>query len=1313
MAEKKIHVPFPFKGISDNVAFGEQEPGTTRDSLNMRGINPTNGRVTGASRSGLSRFNTNVVSSGNKIQDLNSVIVDNRAVTYARRGSGDGEIVWDTATPSGEICRGIVADRQSNVYALDGNAGIVKHNSVGEELFRLSLPVRDAGNIVRALFVDEFDCIYAGVSAGGDSVKARLWKYVQLPDNRFELAWQIEPGGYIEKVDILGDSLWAGVNFPNLNNSELQIYSNLDGDAPVLEIAQSIPYPVNDLSVNAAGDAFTSHPTGPLTSAGDATTLEARPAVPSDPQIQIPVVDWDPSQLDDAGERIWAWYRADAITAEDTKEGRLDDGAEVLVWRDQSGNGRDLFKNTDDASQNGPKYAPAGMGLKPALRFDGAESLMSGVNTSTSVQTASQQRTMLPMYDDSMFCMFIVLRPSMNDGATRGCAFYQENDNASGSDHALVVNRTDGGTLPGTYAGDTISYFATTDSDDAGLASGADQPLEWVNISQTTNDSHGIVATILWDGGVDPNDTSSGTTRCITRYNGGRRATGGDSPWDRFEGLPLDGLQRTKIGIDPNGVLEQYIGQISEIIVLDRRSPRNSLTEPKVLTHDGMDGDSTPGGGASRPDGTDNEMTRIEGYLHWKWGLQHALAYVDADSAGGEGPSHPYGPIGTRTANEDWGPPLDGVSGFYGALNDYWACICKWDNAAKLKWVYSANTTTEAAAATGAVGYAVKVSRDNGAVYAMGPYDADAGGGAYGYNGNRLVRKIIDNGDSFQVSGGGSWSLQNIFDVGDTDPIQWGRMDVDRFGNVYLPVNDGAQWNFFVFANSNGSTIFADRVTSLGNSVQGIAVAIDPNIPDFGADTSTSLDLAEFMYLATTNNDQATVSTVYKIRLLDATGMTGATRTVTNTVVANGNLQTFVSGSTALATPTGGSAALSSTAQYIQSAVLYQKVYFVDGTSQVVFDPILSTVSTWESTSSGQMPERARLVENWRGRMVLARAPDDPQNWFMSKKDDPLNWDYFPSVPTETDAVAGNNSPAGLVPDLVNAMVPYSDDLLLFGGDHSIWALVGDPAAGGRLDLISDVTGMSWGRPWAKDPNGVLYFFGSRGGLYRLIPGGKPERLSLHKIERRLQDVDLATYYIRLAYNYRDEGIHIFQMPFGAGGTSVRHWFYEIKTDSFWEDQFGTSSSTGVQPTAAYLLDSDSFDDRTLLLGCEDSRIRQWSASSTNDDTVAIDSTVLLGPLAGRIEGHDTQFSGLNVVLTNTMYGGHYEMFAAEDPEDVGSIKRAGALVPGRNPPKWDRVTGPYCWIRLRNSALDENFAIERVFVHGAPAGLARPQNAS
>jgi hypothetical protein len=340
----------------------------------------------------------------------------------------------------------------------------------------------------------------------------------------------------------------------------------------------------------------------------------------------------------------------------------------------------------------------------------------------------------------------------------------------------------------------------------------------------------------------------------------------------------------------------------------------------------------------------------------------------------------------------------------------------------------------------------------------------------------------------------------------------------------------------------------------------------------------------------------------------------------------------------------------------------------------------------------------------------------------MSKKDDPTNFDFFPPTPTEIDAVEGANSIAGLCPDIINTIVPYSEDILIFGGDHSIWALIGDPAAGGRLELVSDITGMAFGRPWCKDPNGVLYFIGSRGGLFRWAGGGKPERISVLKIEKQLQDIDFATFYVRLVWNFQDEGIHIIQCPFGAGGEQVSHWFWEQKTQGFAKDIFGTSTFTNVQPTALHVIDGDDFDDRVLLFGCEDGFVRRWDASARSDDVRpddstphAIDSLVTIFPIAPASEyaaGAETQYKGLTVVLGNTESGCRYELFSADEPDQLGVSKVSGLLGPGRNPPKWHGVTGAYCGLRLRNASPEERFVFERAYIYASPAGMVRPRAA-
>jgi hypothetical protein len=583
------------------------------------------------------------------------------------------------------------------------------------------------------------------------------------------------------------------------------------------------------------------------------------------------------------------------------------------------------------------------------------------------------------------------------------------------------------------------------------------------------------------------------------------------------------------------------------------------------------------------------------------------------------------------------------------------------------------------------------------------------------------VRMIVDQGTDFSIQvADGAWS-STLTATGFSYSTHQ-RIDVDEFDNLYVPVRLGGVEGINIF-QSNGTLLHdVSMVTGFaGSENASYAVAVDRRIPDYRNDITPKRAEHVFWGVGATATPSGGI---LKIRLVLSTQTSGATRSLISLGTSGGDIVKFTTASATV--PTGGSGALDSTARFVQSATLFKKVYWTDGRQVKQYDPVTDAVTTLDCTSPGAVPSRCSLIETWRGRLVLARCADEPHNWFLSKKDDPTNWDYFPATPTEIDAVAGNNSTAGLLPDIVNGIVPYSEDILVFGGDHSIWMLVGDPAAGGRLELVSDVVGMAFGRAWCKDPNGVLYFLGSRGGLYRWVPGAAIERISLFKIERQLQDIDLTTYYVRLVWNYRDEGLHIFQCPFGAGGTQVAHWFWEQKTTSFAKDIFGTTTYTNVQPTAAFILDGDDFDDRVVLIGCEDGQVRRWDATARSDDTrtdlttkIPIDSFATIFPIipTGSVvppgefnAGLETQYHGLTVVLGDRESGCRYELFSSDEPDSIGIARRAGQLGPGRNAPKWEKVVGAYCGLRLRNAAPEERWAFERAYVYAMPAGMVRPR---
>lgn len=1289
MPENTILIQQPFNGLSDDLAFGDQNPNTTREALNVRGIDPVNGRRRMAQRSGLSAYNTNVIetNASKKIQDLNHLIVDNRQVSYANITNGQEEVVWSLLTDQQENLIDVRVDRQGNAYFLDVANRITKVNKDGNICFSIAVPVPDSQHKCQRVWVDDQDGIYTGVHRGGDQESCRLWKFEGADDgSTYRQVFQIDVPYYVKAIRTFNDLMIVALDDDTHFRARLRAYSEIDSSEPQLEWEQvdNIPWLITDMSIHpVSGDIFISAAsTEEVAGFGAWPDPEAQPPrAPNSARTWPTAVDQDPIELirnqisESAAKQVWAWYKAEDIRAEDTASGRLEDGAEVLVWRDSSGNGRHLYANSGEGD-SGPTLTFNGLGFKAAVKFNGTDqSMVSGKHMGAQIEMLESQRTFLPAYTGCVFNFFGLFQPVVETNI--GTIIYQTNDTASGSTHfALYANRTEGNTGALAQAG-AMSVFDDTLLGTIQATNGLSNHPEYYNWISGSN--------LLTDGSMlihcTMNGNVSGSKRGLFRVNGlsGNNNLGVSNGDDGYDSAPFETRTGpTYLGKDGAAGTDYYHGEVSEMIFFHGNAiDTNTVTNLFAANTNNQFGFIE---GISHGVGED-----VEAYFVYKYGKQEA----------GLGASHPFIP---DPASDIGGPPPDGSGDFNRILTGH-GVVAKYSPEGRLVWA-----TTEwdvSATRKGGFGYGLAVTESN-LLFSIGKDINNT-------NDSVDLRRIVDSGSTFSHSGD-AWETNigaKIGDIASNSPAPV--MDVDKFGNVYVAYKT-ASTNSVLAYTKDGTNILSYSPASAGLCV---AVAVDDNIPDYGLAGITN-NIAENIFLATEVGNSLNA---YRSKLVKVASSTGSARTFKNVAVSDGRIITFEAGA-AQATQIAGAPHFSTgtnTSPYVQSAVLFQKLYITDGERYRVYDPAASTngtVSGYDATSCGQAPPRRRLIEAWRDRIVLARGPDDPHVWDMSAYGDPNNWDFFPPVPNVTMAISGTTDGGpGPCPDIINSMVPYSDDVLLFGGDHTIYALVNDPAQNGRFDLVSDITGMAFGRPWAKDPNGVLYFFGSRGGLYRMVPGGLPDRVSRHRIERRLQDIDLENVYIRLAYNYRDEGIHIFQCPFGVGGTSLKHWFYDIKNDAFWEDQFGTTSDTDSQPTSVWVIDGDEVSDRVLLFGCEDGFVRKWDEDSKNDETAtAIDSYVTLGPLGGQIPGYETQFSGLTAVMGQTDDGGRYELFANEEPSTIGVSVREGVLVPGRNPPRWDRVTGPYCWLRLRNSALDQRWSLERAHIQAAPAGLARPR---
>lgn len=350
-------------------------------------------------------------------------------------------------------------------------------------------------------------------------------------------------------------------------------------------------------------------------------------------------------------------------------------------------------------------------------------------------------------------------------------------------------------------------------------------------------------------------------------------------------------------------------------------------------------------------------------------------------------------------------------------------------------------------------------------------------------------------------------------------------------------------------------------------------------------------------------------------------------RTTYAVAVNDGKIRLF--NATQSLTPTGVSDPdLLATAPFIMSEVMNQKVWYCDGTNYKKYNPATGTngtVSTWTAATAGTIPangsDKARLMCTWGNRMVLSGIKSDPQNIFMSAINDPENFDYNPVPNVVTQAVAyGVTENLALLPEPVMALMPFNKDIMFIGGDHSLYVQTGDPMQGGRVELVSDITGTAFGPCWCRDPQGHIYFFGSRGGVYRVLPGGMPERITANRFERRLQLLDMNKNLVTLAWNDELMGVEVYIT--NLAGQPTDHFFYDVRADAWLKDRFG---NVDHNPCAVHVFDGDSNGDRVTWLGGQDGYVRYRGSQYASDDGTAIESFVILGPV--QTEGGNIPFT--------------------------------------------------------------------------------------
>ena len=366
----------------------------------------------------------------------------------------------------------------------------------------------------------------------------------------------------------------------------------------------------------------------------------------------------------------------------------------------------------------------------------------------------------------------------------------------------------------------------------------------------------------------------------------------------------------------------------------------------------------------------------------------------------------------------------------------------------------------------------------------------------------------------------------------------------------------------------------------------------------------------------------------------------------------------------------------------ICSTQLNQKLWLVDTNHFVQYDPTNNAVNPWPITAGsypGTDGHRPRGCCTWRGRMVLWGVDNDPQNWFMSRVSSPDDYDTNPNEPGPDQAIFGNDSPLGLIGDVVNTMIPYTDDVLIAGGDHTIYMFKGDPMDGGQIAPVTTTIGMAWGRPWCMGPDGSVYFFSNLCDVYSLIPGQAPQCIS-QPIDNDLIGINTGTNTIRMIWDDRFQGLHIFVTP-TASAASTRHYFWEQRSGSWWFDEFANNNHN---PLCCVTFDGNLPQDRRPLIGSWDGYVRAIDPEASDDDGTAIASSVIIGPILTE-QSDDMMLKYLHCLMAEESNPVKYSVYVGSTAERaLSSAPVTGGLWnAGRNPNSLVRRAGHSVYVKI------------------------------
>ena len=375
------------------------------------------------------------------------------------------------------------------------------------------------------------------------------------------------------------------------------------------------------------------------------------------------------------------------------------------------------------------------------------------------------------------------------------------------------------------------------------------------------------------------------------------------------------------------------------------------------------------------------------------------------------------------------------------------------------------------------------------------------------------------------------------------------------------------------------------------------------------------------------------------------------------------------------------------------SAEINQKLYIGDKNYCIEFNPAgtsasggggNSTTEELKASKGHHAPKGCLIAASYRGRLLLTGKPSTPHIWFMSKMNDPNDWDYTDT--SVTSAVQGDLSQAGSLGEPIQAAIPHGDDCVIFGCAASLWTLRSDPNYGGTLDNLSHRIGISGRQSWCRSSEGWLFML-TQDGVYAMPPGcgETPRSLSRERVPEELVFQRAVEYggdrFLCMEYDSVHRGVHITRT--NADTTKVgnkdmgnTHWWMDVKQTftqdsgnvaSFWPwttenpHVLPTELAAGFQgtwgprknPTCMGVFERFGGPGKSdVMMGAHGGSVWRFS----DEETCLEQNFIVLGPFPTTEQTGlylDGMLHQINASMSNGSRSVYYEIRGGESPEDA------------------------------------------------------------